>query len=179
MAAKNTFTDHVRKTMHKSAGKMYRDISHSCNEWESSPVRGPRPLASHHIPAFPGSPHRKKIHHHTTGFHQSSPPPSVIPKSSRPPVQVKPHKVGNDHCGNGRDDGSRSSRGNQHSHLTILTSLAYTEEPQTNGNYFISKQDDLLGSLGLGKYGGSSEHSFDQSYSSANFAREFLPVWSK
>ena len=79
-------------------------------------------------------------------------------------MQGTTHGVGNDHRGNGRDDGSRSSRGKQNVHLTIPTSSSYTEEPQTNDNSFSSDQDDLIGSLGLGKYGGSGEHSFDQSH---------------
>ena len=179
VAAKNTSTDNVRKKMQKSTDKIDRDISHSRNEWESSPVRGLRTLASNHSPAVPGSPHRTKFHSHTTGLHQSSPPPSVIPKSSRPPMQGTTHEVGNDRRGNGSDDGSRCSRGKQRTHPTIPTSSAYIEEPRTNDNSFSSEQDDLLGSLGLGKYGGSGEHSFDQSHCSANFAGGFLPVGSK
>ena len=56
VAAKNTLTDNVQKTIRKSTGEMYRYISHSRNYWDSSPVRGPSTLAGHHSPAVPGSP---------------------------------------------------------------------------------------------------------------------------
>ena len=94
-------------------------------------------------------------------------------------MQVTTHGVGNYCCGNGRDDGVRSSRGKHHLHLKTPTSPAYIEEPGTNDDYFSSKWDDLLGSLGIGKYGGSGEHSFEQSHCSANFSEGFLPVGSK
>ena len=135
------------------------DISHVCNECGSSPVRDLTPLASHHIHAVPGSPHQTKFHHHTTCLHQSSPPPSMILESSRTPMQVTPYEVGDDCHGNGRDDGGRISRVNQCLYMTIPASLAHTEEPRTNNNYFSSKREDLLGRLGLGKYGGSCKYS--------------------
>ena len=94
-------------------------------------------------------------------------------------MQVTTHGVGNYCCGNGRDDGVRSSRGKHHLHLKTPTSPAYIEEPGTNDDYFSSKWDDLLGSLGIGKYGGSGEHSFEQSRCSANFSGVLLAVGSK
>ena len=64
-------------------------------------------------------------------------------------------------------------------HRKIPTSLAYIEDPRTNDNYFSYKRDDLLGNIRLGKYGGSDEHSFDQSHCSTNFSGGFMPVGSK
>ena len=84
------------------------------------------------------------------------------------------HEVVNYFHGNVRDVGSRSIRVKQRPHLIILESSAYTEEPLTNDNSFISKWDNLLGSLGLRKYGGSGENQFDQSYCSSDFAGGFL-----
>ena len=89
------------------------------------------------------------------------------------------NEVGNDCRGNVRYDRIRISRGKHRSHVKILKPLAYTEEPHTNDNYFISKQDDLLGSLGMGKYVANSEHSFEQSHCYANFSGIFLHVGSK
>ena len=60
---------------------------------------------------------------------------------------------------NGRNDESRIIRSKQRPNLKIQISSAYTEEPWTNDNYFRSKQDDLIGSLGTEKYGGIGEHS--------------------
>ena len=57
--------------------------------------------------------------------------------------------------------------------------MAYAEEPRTNANSFRSVQDNLLGRIGLGKYGGSGEQSFDQSQCCANFPGGLLPVGSK
>ena len=85
----------------------------------------------------------------------------MIPKPSRPSMQVTMYGVGNNHSGNRIDDGSRKSRGKKCFHMTIPMSLAYIEEPGNNDNSFSSKQDNLLGSLGLGKYSGSGEHYFD------------------
>ena len=94
-------------------------------------------------------------------------------------MQVTTHEVGNVRRENGRYDGNRRIRGNPHSHLTIPTPSAHTEEPQTNDNSFRYKRDDLLGSLVMGKYGGSSEHSFDQIHCSAKLFWGLLPVRSK
>ena len=64
-------------------------------------------------------------------------------------------------------------------------SSTYTEEPLTNDTYFSSEWDNLLGilpllgSLGMGKYGGSREHSFHKSHYSAIFYGLFLPVESR
>ena len=103
----------------------------------------------------------------------------MIPKPSRPSMQVTMYGVGNNHNGNRIDDGSRISRGKKCFHLTIPMSLAYIEEPGNNDNSFSSKQDNLLGSLGLGKYSGSGEHFFDQSHCSPNFSGGFLSAGSK
>ena len=94
-------------------------------------------------------------------------------------MQGTTHEVGNDRRINRRDDGSRSRRVNQRSHLKTPMYLAYTEEPRTNDNSFRSEQEELLEILGMGKYGGSSEHSFGQSHYSANFSGGLLPVGSK
>ena len=59
---------------------------------------------------------------------------------------------------------------NQRSYLKTLTFSTYTEEPLTNDNYFSSERDSLLGSLGLGKYSGSGEHSFHKIQYSTIFA---------
>ena len=124
------------------------DISHCLNEWESSTVSDPIALAIPHSPAVPGSLHRKQFHHHTTGLYQSSPPPSVIPKYSRPFMQGTSHEVGNYCRGNGRYYGSSISRGKQRSHLKIPTSLAYIEEPRTNDNYLsLSRKTCLEASI--------------------------------
>ena len=98
------------------------DIICSHKEWGSSLVRGPSPLIDTTSLRSPGAPTKNKIHHYTKGLHQSYPPPSVIPKYSIPPMQGTTHKVVNDRCGNIKDYGSRISRVNQHSHLTIQTS---------------------------------------------------------
>ena len=45
-------------------------IRHSRNEWESSPVKDPRPLAIHHSPTVPENPHQTKLNDHTTGLRQ-------------------------------------------------------------------------------------------------------------
>ena len=58
------------------------DINHSCNKWESSHVMGMIPLASHHIPEFRGSPHKKKPHQHNTVLYQYYTTPSMILKYS-------------------------------------------------------------------------------------------------
>ena len=84
-------------------------------------------------------------------------------------MQGTTYKVGNDHRRNGIYGGSRSNRGKHRSHLTILTSSYYTEDPRTNENCFIYQREDLLESLGMGKYSGSDEHSFDQSHCYAKF----------
>ena len=94
-------------------------------------------------------------------------------------MQGTMYKVGNSRLRNGRCDVIRSSSGKHRSHMKTLTYLAYTEESWTNDNSYISKWYDLLGGLCLGKYGGSSENSYDQSHYSANFSGEFLPVGSK
>ena len=112
----------------------------------------------------------EKIHHYSTGLHQSYPPSSVIPKSSRPSMQGTTHEVDNESCGNVRYGGSRSSGGKKHLHMKITESLAYTEDPRTNDNYFRSERDDLIDSLGMGKYGGSGEHLFVQIHCSVNFS---------
>ena len=125
-------------------------IIHSCNEWYSSPVRGPILLASHQRPVVPGNPHRKKTHYHTTGLNLSSTLPSVISEYLRPPTEGTTHEVGNNRHGNGRDDGSRISRGKQNLNMTIPTSLTYNVETYTNDNSFCSERYNLLGSLYLG-----------------------------
>ena len=94
-------------------------------------------------------------------------------------MQGTTHKVGNDCRGNGRDEGSSSSRFKQCQHLKIEMSSAYTEDPRTNDNYFSSKWDNIIGSFSLGNYGGSGKHSCDQSHFPAKFSVGFLPVGSK
>ena len=63
--------------------------------------------------------------------------------------------------------------------MTIPTSFSYTYDPRPNDNHFRSDQYKLLGSLGLGKYSGIGENSFDLIYCSATFSGGFLPVGSK
>ena len=92
----------------------------------------------------------------------------MILKSSRHPIKGTTHKVRNDNCGKRRDDRSSISRGKQRLHITTLTSYAYIEEPRTNNNYLRSERYDLLGILGIGKYGSIGEHYFDRIHCSDN-----------